>query len=315
MRSYAEHDADNARWDGFAFRPGDVVISAPSKSGTTWTQLLVALLIFDGPDFPAPLGALSPWMDHFVQPLEKVRADLAAQTHRRFIKTHTPLDGLPLPDEVRFVCVGRDPRDAVVSMAHHRSNLDRERYADLLDRVRPTGVEAPPPSGDRTAEEDFDRFLDRPDMEFPAWTIQFVAHNYRTFWDHRDDPNVALFHFADYLADLPVEVERLGAHLGMDVDRERAERLAAHASIDRARERAAQVAPEANLAIWKRPEGFFRSGGRGEWRELMTRTQQDKYERLVAELMPPDLATWVHHGWGDTGPDRDSLQESPRHRR
>ena len=296
MRRYREHDADNARWDGFEFRPGDVVISTPSKSGTTWTQLLVALLIFDGPEFPAPLGVLSPWMDHFVQPVDEVHASLAAQTHRRFIKTHTPLDGVPLRDEVRYVCVGRDPRDAVVSMAHHRTNLDRERYADLVDAVRPPDIEAPPPAGDRTMEEDFDRFLDRPDEEFPAWTIQFVAHHYTTFWDHRDDPNVALFHFADYLADLPGEVARLGAHLGRDIDRVDAERLAAHASIGSARERAAQVAPEANLEIWKRPEGFFRSGSSGEWREHMTATQQAKYDALVADLFPPDLAKWVHAG-------------------
>jgi len=296
MRRYREHDADNIRWDGFEFRSGDVVISTPSKSGTTWTQLLVALLIFDGPEFPAPLGALSPWMDHFVQPVEEVRAALAAQTHRRFIKTHTPLDGIPLRDEVRYVCVGRDPRDAVVSMAHHRANLDRERYADLVDAVRPPDLESPPPSGDRTMEEDFDRFLDRPDEEFPAWTIQFVAHHYATFWDHRHDPNVALFHFADYLADLSGEVVRLGVHLGLDIDRAHAERLAAHASIERARERAALVAPEANLEIWKRPEGFFRSGSSGEWRDVMTPAQQARYDELAADLFPSDLAKWVHSG-------------------
>lgn len=296
MRQYREHAADNARWEGFEFRPGDIVISTPSKSGTTWTQLLVALLIFDGPDLPAPLGALSPWMDHFVQPVQQVHAALAAQTHRRFIKTHTPLDGIPLRDEVRYVCVGRDPRDAVVSMAHHRANLDRRRYEDLVDAVRPPDIEAPPPSVDRTIEEDFDRFLDRPDEPFPAWTIQFFAHHYQTFWDHRDDANVALFHFSDYLADLPREVARLGAHLGLDIDRSHAERLAVHASIDNARGRAAQVAPEANLAIWTRPERFFRSGSSGEWREHMTAAQQAKYDALAADLLPPDLATWVHAG-------------------
>src|SRR5215208_1909720 len=88
--------ADSARWDGFAFRPGDVVISTPAKSGTTWTQMLCALLIFDGPAFPAPLEKLSPWLDMCNRPLAEVMAELTSQTHRRFIKTHTPLDGLPL---------------------------------------------------------------------------------------------------------------------------------------------------------------------------------------------------------------------------
>jgi hypothetical protein len=72
---------------------GDIVISTPKKCGTTWTQMLCALLIFDGAHFPKPLEQLSPWLDMRNRPIEDVRAALARQTHRRFIKTHTPLDG------------------------------------------------------------------------------------------------------------------------------------------------------------------------------------------------------------------------------
>ena len=115
--------ADSARWDGFEFRPSDIVISTPPKCGTTWVQMLCALLIFDGPDFPAPLDELSPWLDMCNQSIESVRAELGAQSHRRFIKTHTPLDGIPLRKEVTYIVVGRDPRDVAVSFEHHRANL------------------------------------------------------------------------------------------------------------------------------------------------------------------------------------------------
>src|SRR5215207_4353348 len=98
--------ADSSRWDGFAFRAGDVVISTPPKCGTTWTQMLCALLIFDGPAFPAPLGDISPWLDMNIRPLADVTAALAAQTHRRVIKTHTPLDGIPLHADVTYLVVG-----------------------------------------------------------------------------------------------------------------------------------------------------------------------------------------------------------------
>ncbi|MBA2521671.1 MAG: sulfotransferase domain-containing protein, partial [Chloroflexia bacterium] len=66
--------ADSGRWDGFAFRPGDVVISTPAKCGTTWTQMLCALLIFDGPVFPALLSEVSPWLDMCTRPLAEVTA-------------------------------------------------------------------------------------------------------------------------------------------------------------------------------------------------------------------------------------------------
>src|SRR5829696_7556945 len=123
--------ADSSRWDGFPFRPGDVVISTPSKSGTTWTQMLCALLIFDGPQFPAPLGDVSPWLDMCNRPLAEVTAALAAQTHRRFIKTHTPLDGLPLRADVTYLVVGRDPRDVAISFEHHAADLDLAHFLAL----------------------------------------------------------------------------------------------------------------------------------------------------------------------------------------
>ncbi len=41
---------DSRRWDGFEFRADDIVISTPPKCGTTWTQMITALLIFDTAD-------------------------------------------------------------------------------------------------------------------------------------------------------------------------------------------------------------------------------------------------------------------------
>jgi aryl sulfotransferase len=58
---YLSGDEDSARWAGFPFRAGDIVISTRSKTGTTWVQMICALLIFQTPQLPAPLGRISPW--------------------------------------------------------------------------------------------------------------------------------------------------------------------------------------------------------------------------------------------------------------
>ena len=76
-----------------------------------------ALLVFQAPDLPAPLTTLSPWLDMAVRPVEQVHAHLEAQSHRRFIKTHTPFDGLPYDERVTYLCVGRDPRARTVPSA------------------------------------------------------------------------------------------------------------------------------------------------------------------------------------------------------
>lgn len=91
---YTSEDDDSTRWDDFAFRDGDIVISTRSKSGTTWLQRICALLVFQTPDLPAPLSEHSPWLDWTGAALPTVLTGLAGQRHRRFIKTHTPLDGL-----------------------------------------------------------------------------------------------------------------------------------------------------------------------------------------------------------------------------
>src|SRR5438552_491087 len=128
LKRYRSVVADSARWESFPFRPGDIVISTPPKCGTTWMQRLVALLVFDDTELYAPISRISPWLDMQLAPLEDVLSLLESQEHRRFIKTHTPLDGVPYDDRVTYVCVGRDPRDVAVSGAHHMSNMDVDRF-------------------------------------------------------------------------------------------------------------------------------------------------------------------------------------------
>jgi aryl sulfotransferase len=53
---YWSVEQDSARWSAFAHRPGDVVISIRSKHGTTWMQMICALLIFQSAELPAPLA-------------------------------------------------------------------------------------------------------------------------------------------------------------------------------------------------------------------------------------------------------------------
>src|SRR5215207_3150481 len=257
--------ADSGRWDGFAFRPGDVVISTPPKSGTTWTQMLCALLIFDGPQFPAPLGDLSLWLDMCTRPLAEVTAAYAAQTHRRVIKTHTPLDGLPLHADVTYLVVGRDPRDVAISWEHHAANLDFARILELRAAAMGNADLAELPPGYVPSEDPGERFRSFVADETPggAPTLASVLHHLDTGWQRRRDANVALLHYADLTADLAGELLRLAGVLGIPCSPGRARELAAEAGLARMRERGAEVAPNASQGIWKDVRAFFRSGGSG----------------------------------------------------
>jgi aryl sulfotransferase len=297
---YRSFLADSARWDGFRFRDGDIVISTPPKCGTTWMQMLCALLVFQTPTFGRPLGVISPWLDMLTRPRDDVVADLEAQEHRRFIKTHTPLDGLPLDEAVTYICVGRDPRDVALSFGHHMANIEpaaflRAREAavgvdDLAERM-PDG---PPVIPDSEVER-FWAWVENPapPTETIA-TLRGTLHHLATFWSQRHRANVVLFHYGDLQADLEGQLRRLASRLEIDVPASRWPDLVEAATFDRMRERADDLAPDTAQRIWRSNEGFFHRGTSGQWRALLDGRDLERYHARVRELAGPELADWVH---------------------
>ena len=57
-------------WNDFGLRAEDIVISTWAKSGTTWTQQIVAQLLFDGAEDTGGGWECSPWLDLRVTPSE-----------------------------------------------------------------------------------------------------------------------------------------------------------------------------------------------------------------------------------------------------
>jgi aryl sulfotransferase len=292
---------DSARWNGFAFRADDIIISTPPKSGTTWMQTLCAMLVFDGVQFGRPLAEISPWLEMQANNRAEVIASLEAQRHRRFIKTHTPLDGVPAAEGVTYVCVARDPRDVALSFQHHWANLDIDAF--MAARARAVGLsdleELGPPPGP-LPEDPLERFwlwsyADAGTFVGPA--LADVLHHVQTFWDRRHHPQVHLFHYSDLLADLPGQLRRLADALSIDVTDERIEQFAAAATFRRMKERAEDLVPEAGNQIWRSNREFFHRGYDGQWRELLNDEGLRHYEHRVAELAPPDVAAWTHTGW------------------
>jgi aryl sulfotransferase len=279
----------NERWEGFAHQPGDVVVSTRSKCGTTWVQVICLLLVHGAP-LPAPLAELSPWLDWDVEPLAAVRDRLAAQDHRRVIKTHTPLDGLPLRADVTYVVVGRHPLDVAVSLYHHVRNIDQDRSAAL--RGRP-----PTPTQDGPLGEWLDRWID--DRSDPVDALDTLAGNVHHVADARarrdDGLDVVLLHYDELRTDLGGRMRALAEHLGIEVPDERWPALVEAAGIDAMRADPSRAAPD-RLGVLRDHAAFFRSGRSGEGVAACTPDQLARYERRIAELAPPDLVTWLHGG-------------------
>jgi aryl sulfotransferase len=286
---YQSPDEDSARWLGFPFRDDDIVISTRSKTGTTWVQMICALLIFQTPDLPAPLAQLSPWLDHLIVPREQVYAELAAQEHRRFIKTHTPLDGIPLDPRATYIVTARDPLDMAVSLYHQSANIDHARLRQLTGEPEPgTPRRARKPLRDWLlgwiAREENPR--EQPD------SLPGVMWHLSDAWARRGEPNVLLVHYDDLATDLPGQMRWLAGRLGITVADQTWPALARAASFEAMRARADRLVPTAG--IFKDNAAFFRRGTSGAGHEFLTPDELAAYHARVGQLAPPDLLAWLH---------------------
>ena len=285
---YRASDEDSARWLGFPFRPGDIVISTRSKSGTTWMQMICALLIFQTPELPAPLSELSPWLDWLGTPRDEVYARLQAQRHRRFIKTHTPLDGIPLDPRATYIVVGRHPLDLAVSLYHQSNNINRDRVREL------TGSTGPEP---RRPRPGLHHWLvswvdsrDRPEEELDS--LPGVMWHLSDAWARRHEANVLLVHYDDLSAGLEGQMRRIAGRLGMDVPERAWPALVQAATFEAMRSSADRLIPSAG--ILKSNAAFFRRGTSGAGREVLSDDEIAAYHARAAQLAPSDMLAWLH---------------------
>ena len=291
---------DSVRWDDFELREDDIVISTPPKCGTTWMQMQCALLLFRTADLPAPLARLSPWLDMQTRPRDEVVRDLDAQTHRRFIKTHCPLDGLPFDPRVTYLNVARDPRDVALSWDNHLANMDFARVLALrasvagLDDLEELGITGPRPE---LAEDPLVRFWQWMDAEAAyarAGGLPELVHHIGTFWDQRRQPNVHLFHYGDMHIDLAGQMRRLADVLRVAAPTDGLVEAAAFGAM---RSRADDLVPNSDTPIWASNEQFFDQGRYYAWRAILDDEGQRRYDATLARLAPPELAAFLNRGW------------------
>jgi aryl sulfotransferase len=270
------------RWAEFPFRPGDIVISTAPKSGTTWLQMICALLIFQTPSLPAPLPKLSPWLDER-RGCAKIYTELAAQQHRRFIKTHAPLNDIPIDPRVTYIVVARNPLDVAVSWYHQVSPA-----AD-----KPAGKNG----GEQRLESPRQWVLDRiGEMEaYPHGRDSFdtMLKNLASAWERRTEPNVILVHYEDLSADLAGEMRQLAGYLDITVAESEWPTLVQAATFKGMQAAAEKLEPR-HGDVSKGQSAFFRRGSSGEGRSLLASTEAALYYSRAAQVAPPDLLTWLH---------------------
>ncbi len=287
-REFQNHHFDSSVWNDFRFRDGDIIVATYAKSGTTWTQQIVGQLVFNG-DADVDVGEMSPWVDLRVPPKEVKLPAIEAQTHRRFLKTHLPVDALVFSPRARYVYIGRDGRDVVWSMYNHHANANQTWYDMLNDTPGRVG----PPIG-KPPESIRQYFLDWMDRDgHPFWPFW---ENIRSWWEIRHLPNVLLIHFDALKRDMPGEIRRIASFLDIPVDESRFPDIVAHCGFDYMKAHAARSAPLGGVFWDGGAATFINKGTNGRWKDTLTPEDCARYEAVARDQLGEACARWLATG-------------------
>jgi aryl sulfotransferase len=283
-REYRSVISDNRRWSTFVTRPGDIFVCTPAKCGTTWMQTIVASLLFPDGTTPQPVLDLSPWIDARFAPIDEVVAGLDAQTHRRFVKTHTNADGIPWYPGASYIVVGRDGRDAFMSFLNHMRSMRPEFMMELAQSAVADGIQV---DGPIPPVDDVHEFFAWWLYEQPSW-FEHVA----SFWKHYGEPNVLFVHYDDMKADLGAEMRRVAAFLDIDVADGRWPEVIERCTFDAMKQRSAEIG-DFDRGFVGGADTFLYKGTNGRWRDVLTADEIAAFHRRSTELLPADAIAWT----------------------
>ena len=284
---------DSARWANYRPRRDDILVATFPKCGTTWTQRIVGMLLAGSAE---PAAMMNPWPDmRLGQPIEAVLAMAESIPTRRQLKTHLPLDAVPLYEGMKIIHVARDGRDS--AMSYHNHMLGFTAFANdgiaALNLADPKFGDRPPPPSEDPAEffrawlEDGGAYGD------PGCSYWYMENSY---WAARKDPQVLMVHYNDLKADRGGEMRRIAAFLGIELPESVWPQVIEAASFEAMKAAGPVLMPMADM-IWDGgSQRFLNKGTNGRWQGVVPQADLDRYQARVREEFSPALAAWLEHG-------------------
>uniref|UniRef100_A0A1X7TID1 Sulfotransferase domain-containing protein n=1 Tax=Amphimedon queenslandica TaxID=400682 RepID=A0A1X7TID1_AMPQE len=247
----------------FAARPSHVFITSYLRSGTNWISYIVQLIRNDGAVPEVDL-------DHFAVSIDEMtQEEVEAIEFPRIIKWHFPYDhvagGPPHQSPAKYIYSYRNPRDVAVSLFLLNKGLEK---------VRPIV---------------WSEFLD----DFISGNVTYGSqlHHIKSWWEHRDSPNILMLSYERMKKDPVGAVQSISTFLGYQLSQKLIEEIAANSRINKMKKNLESF----NSALTKYK--YVRKGVVGEWHNYFGPEDIKKLDAAVKEKLGD---TDIVFDYGDT---------------
>ncbi|KAM3855215.1 amine sulfotransferase-like [Vipera latastei] len=246
----------------FETRDDDIFIITYPKSGTVWTQNIVSLILHEGHRDETEnitLNDRAPWLEYNI-----LCVDFPSRPSPRLFSSHLPYDLVPKGlrnRRAKIIYVSRNPKDALVSSYHfHKMSVTLETPKDFSTF--------------------FERFL-----AGKVFCSSWLDH-VEGWYAHKDDFNILFLSYEEMKKDLRRSVLKICNFLGKQLTEKEVDDVVDKATFDNMKvdSRANYTFVPSHILDFSKGN-FLRKGTVGDWKNIMTVAQSEKFDRVFKERM------------------------------
>ncbi|XP_038565671.1 sulfotransferase 2B1-like [Micropterus salmoides] len=250
-------------YEEFTFRPDDTLIATYPKSGTTWLQEIVPLIMSGGD--PASVETLHNW--DRVPWLEESRAcilNLEARPSPRIFTTHFHYNMMPpsfFEVKPKVIYVMRNPKDVFTSSFHY--------YGITNFLVHPG------------PQSDFlHKFLDG-DVIFGSW-----FDHVKSWLNAEDKERILYISYEELIMDLKDSVARIAQFLEKSLDTEVIEKIADRCLFKNMKQnKMSNYSAVPSEFMDQTKSEFLRKGIAGDWKNQLTAAEAQHFDAVYKDRM------------------------------
>jgi hypothetical protein len=271
------------------YRKGDVIISVPGKSGTTWTMNIVHQLRTGGDPTVRDIYEEVPWLEFWEKPTQSTKQliakfDAMPKDQMRAFKTHSAIgqNSNDYNPELKYVVVMRNPADSAASFvpflaAHTKAFVEDFWHAGAM---MPKFSNA-------------DQAWKSPFMRSGNSSIEFM----QSFWPHRHEKNVLVMHFTDMKKDHVGTIKKVANFLGIKLPQKKFHEVCEYTSYNWMKKHGDKFTIQhlCDVPVLAK-NGMVRNGAVGEGRTALSADTIRDFQKKLSDLVTPEQAEWLMNG-------------------